>query len=478
MALFQVVARSQFLLGAGVTTTDYQYLTLADAVAINPPLFHYLQCDSLAPHDFALPDSHLQTLLGGQVALETLALRMGAPLNTQDQVHGLQIAQWQMVALRTLQLYGIFPRGLGQLPNGMGNEFSNLTSLTLGRVDGLYPPTTVSDFFAAVSTWQNLRSLEIEQYSHLMLDPEDLSQHVAHLPELLSLTLADEPTWIAKFLTYAVTPRLSSLHLRTVVTISPANPSAFAAVLTSWLPQDHHVLAHTQAIAMLRGVRKVEVRMGENEFQPTRIVGATLADAPLVSLEVQPCRPVGMDDATWRDLYAAWSRSSDALGAVVSGFPHLFSSDTVSTLDLSGNFDGVLAEHWCTPLRHYPGLAGIKINARGGHGADGLFPALTILDREHRDLVCSDLDTIDIEGARYSGAFLKNMLDMLVKRVEAPVAYMKLHLTSSCAEYKRDFPKGDLMATTSLNTVEGSSVGSFNLRISDWNDDLFIHDPK
>ena len=218
--------------------------------------------------------------------------------------------------------------------------------------------------------------------------------------------------------------------------------------------------------------------MGENEFQPTRIVGATLADAPLVSLEVQPCRPVGMDDATWRDLYAAWSRSSDALGAVVSGFPHLFSSDTVSTLDLSGNFDGVLAEHWCTPLRHYPGLAGIKINARGGHGADGLFPALTILDREHRDLVCSDLDTIDIEGARYSGAFLRNMLDMLVKRVEAPVAYMKLHLTSSCAEYKRDFPKGDLMATTSLNTVEGSSVGSFNLRISDWNYDLFIHDPK
>ncbi|KAM5536074.1 hypothetical protein V8D89_010332 [Ganoderma adspersum] len=309
-----------------------------------------------------------------------------------------------------------------------------------------------------------------------MLDPKDLSQHVAHLPELLSLTLTDEPTWIAKFLTYTDTPRLSSLHLHTAVTISRANPTAFAAALTSWLPQDHRVLAHTQAFSLLRGVRSVGVHMGESEFQPTRIVGATAADTPLVTLELEACRPGGMDDAAWRDLYVAWSRSSDALGAIISGFPRLFSSDTVSRLELSGDFDGILAEHWRTPLRHYPGLSGIKIHARGGHGADELFPALRRLDREHRDLVCPDLDTIHLEGARYSRAFLTNVADMLATRKEAPVAYMKLELASSCAEYERDFPQGNLMGITGLDTVEGPSVGSFNLRISDWGTVLFLHE--
>ncbi|PIL31430.1 hypothetical protein GSI_06131 [Ganoderma sinense ZZ0214-1] len=462
---FRVFASSQSVSEAGSILAYHEHPTLADAVAIPPPLFHDLHCFFLSPHDFASPNTELHRLLKDQVLLHNLDLRMML-LDTQDGVHTLDITGWRMVALQSLHVYGFFPRGLGQWPSGMGNEFSNLTSLTLGRVDGLGPQTTVSDFFAAARTWNNLKSLTVEHYSQLMVDPNDLSQHFALLPLLETLSLSDEPAWIAKFLTYTSTPLLSSLHLHTSVTIPNANPAAVAAMLTSWLPQGPEV-QDARVFSLLHDVRNVTVHMGEDESKLTRIVGAPAAGGPIVTLEVASQKPFGMKDDTWRSQYTAWARSAYALEAVLWVLPRLFPSTAVSVLDVSGDFDSVLADPWHALLQHYSELSDIKIHARGSHGVEELFPALLERDIEDRDVVCPNLSNIIVEDARYSRTFLPRVAQALEGRRYAMLAFIRLKLVCSHQEYARDFSEGGPMVVSRLDCAEGRTVGSFNLEILD-----------
>ncbi|KAI1793172.1 hypothetical protein LXA43DRAFT_285676 [Ganoderma leucocontextum] len=463
MASYQVTAWSRHISENVITTSIHQYPTLAQAVNDAPPLFFDLQCDSLTPYDFVIQDSHLQRLLSGQHHLENLTLQM-APLCTQDRVHTIDITSWELVALRTLRVYGFIPRGLDKFPNGTGNEFSNLTSLTLGSVGGLYPPITVQSFFKAVATWRSLEELDIQHYSQLMDNPAALPENFARLPALLKLSLTDEPAWISRFLTYTDKPSLCCLHLRTAFTVGPLNA---AAMLTSWRPESQ-VLQEEPFLPTLQGISKVVVAMAEDEHQPTRIVGSNPQGIPFLTLEAEARKPPGMDDAAWRSRYASWARSSSGLGQIISSLASLFTSrENVSCVDVSGDFDGVLAGHWREFFESHPALSELRIHDRAGRDASELFRALAEVDRRTEDMLCPNLGVFSVEDARYSTAFLEVVSDTLKIRREAELAHLQLNLKGSCDEYARDFPEGNPMDNTPLAAAR-RSVGSFNLQILDW----------
>lgn len=476
MEAHQVLAKFCWTTPTTTVSSEHQFSSLADARnALASTLadardallsFSHLECNSLLPHDFIFPNSGLQALLRGQDLVETLALRM-APLRTSDRVHALDITHWQMHSLRSLHIYGFFPRDLGNFPNGMGNEFSNLTSLTLGRVDGLHRQITVPFFFAMVATWRVLQHLEIEGYSHLMLDATERPNHLSYLPELKKLSLTDdEPAWISKVLTYTNAPNLTELRLRTVININI--PGATAAMLTSWLPvvEDPE---DTDVYRLLRRVSKVVVHMPEDEHQPTQIVGLTDGGSPALTLEMAAIWPLGMDNVARRAQHANWSRSPRALGQIINGLPGLFLVN-VSALEARDDFDSVLASHWTSFLHHFSGLLELRVDAHGGHGVGELFAALASLDKDDQDVVCPNLGVLSVERARYSRLLVLRIANMLGIRREAPLAHVRLNLLGSFEEYEADFAERNPMDGTSLGDAARNGVGSFNLRIADWQD--------
>ncbi|KAH9920987.1 hypothetical protein B0H21DRAFT_767256 [Amylocystis lapponica] len=325
-------------------------------------IYHLRVC--LSPHRCNLKDIRFSTL-------ESLQVEGGGYHDDSDDENDVDDVNDQMVAnfdfvhdsarfprLRILSMRSMaFPRPSQVLASLVHLELSDLHD----------PPPSIDALFDTLESMKHLEFLKIEDCQLLSGKTNRKPPRTVSLERLRRLCLGDESPNLAFLLSRLVIPTCSSLQLEIVI------PETYSGeVIIAALPRDKSCIPKFSAL------RNVHIKLRECSLQCDADVQDVVANSPFrLSICCED------DDNDW---FFNHHRPAHELG-------RLFSSLSVTILDLDSKFSYMLDTEYRSLLRGFPHVEHLTVSTN-----DTVLFLMALDTNSHGELLCQKLRTLVVDA--------------------------------------------------------------------------------